>query len=335
EDHTRVVLRRNPSARPAPDLDRFVFQAFPTLSGAVNAVLDGTADTVGGVLPPQLAGAGSRSDLTVYRARTFQQMAVFLDLSPQGLKLFDPPQVRQALNQAVDRKAIIREVLGGQADPAFGPIPPSNWAYSPVAARSLRYDPAAARSALTAAGWSLPPGGRVRVRGGTQFTVTLVTPDVYPYVQVATALRRYLGAVGVSIALDQVPSSILVGHYLIPREYQMVLAQLDSGPDADQSAFWHSGQPGDSLNFTPLPHQALVDKDLDDAEAAAGQAARRALYDDFQALVAQAAPALFIYEPRYLYLVNARVRGVSLKPVVEPSDRFQGVAGWYVVSTGG
>ena len=335
EDHTAIRLKRNPYAVPAPYLDHFVFRAYPTLSGAVNAVVDGAADAVGGVQPPQVGSLGGRSDLTVHSAGTFQQMAMVLDLSPRGLKLFDPPPVRQALNQAIDRAAIIRDVLGGQAEPAMGPIPPSNWAYSAAADRQLRYDPNAARAELDAAGWTLPAGGRVRQRGGISFTAALVTPDAYPYLQVATEVRRQLAAVGMSVVLDEVPSSILVGRYLIPRQYQMALAQLDSGPDADQSAFWHSGQPDGSLNFAPLPHQALIDKDLDDAEAAAGQAAQRGLYDDFQSLVAQAAPAVFIYEPRYLYLVSTRVRGVSLKPVIEPSDRFQDVAGWYVMSTGG
>ncbi|MGH7903693.1 MAG: ABC transporter substrate-binding protein [Candidatus Dormibacteraceae bacterium] len=334
-DHRTVTLRRNPYGSPAPYLDHFVFHAYPTLSGALNAVIDGEADAVGGVQPPQLPAVANRGDLAVHEQRTFAQMAVFLDLSPLSSGYFGVPQVRQALNRAIDRRAIIGAVLDGHADVATGPIPPTNWAYSPRAAAALSHDRAAAARGLDAEGWRLPVRGSVRERAGKSFEVTLVTPDAYPYREVAEQVHRQLAAIGVRVVLDKVPSSILVGRYLIPREYQMALTQLDSGPDADQSAFWHSGASGGGLNFTPVPRQALIDKDLEDAEAATTRAARMPIYDDFQRLLAQAAPAIYIYEPHYLYVVNTRVHGVRMNRVVEPVDRFRDVARWYVVSTGG
>jgi hypothetical protein len=51
-------------------------------------------------------------------------------------------------------------------------------------------------------------------------------------------------------------------------------------------------------------------------------------------LIADAAPAIFLYAPHYSYAVSQRVHGVRLNAVIEPGDRFQYVTQWYV-NTGG
>ena len=47
-------------------------------------------------------------------------------------------------------------------------------------------------------------------------------------------------------------------------------------------------------------------------------------------LIADAAPAIFLYSAHYDYAVSQRVRGVHLNSVIEPEDRFQYVTDWYV-----
>jgi ABC-type transport system substrate-binding protein len=59
-----------------------------------------------------------------------------------------------------------------------------------------------------------------------------------------------------------------------------------------------------------------------------------AAYADFQDLMQDAAPAAFLFEPHYAYLVSNRVRGLRTSAVIEPVDRFQHVAEWYVVTRG-
>jgi ABC-type transport system substrate-binding protein len=74
----------------------------------------------------------------------------------------------------------------------------------------------------------------------------------------------------------------------------------------------------------------LIDKDLEDGRAAIDPQSRLAAYIDFQMLMADAAPAIFLYSPHYDYAVSQRVHGVHVNNVIEPSDRFQYVTDWYV-----
>ena len=76
---------------------------------------------------------------------------------------FDKVEVRKALNQAINKQAIIEAVFQGAATPAKNPIPPTMWSYND-AIEDDKYDPEAAKAALEAAGvtglkmklWAMP-----------------------------------------------------------------------------------------------------------------------------------------------------------------------------------
>jgi peptide/nickel transport system substrate-binding protein len=334
DDHRVVTLKRNPYAKPGARLDHLVFRSYQTLGEALSAVSNGQADAVGGVQPPQLDLLTKRPDLNVIEAKTFSISAALFSLSPDQALYFNPPSVRQALSQAIDRNRIIDEVLKGHADSGLGPIPPSDWAYSAKSAEGRVYDPKAASQALDAAGWVLDQNTGVRARAGHEFRVQLVVADAYPYQDVAEMVGQQLKAIGVDVEVDPEPAAMMVD-VLLGKKYQMALAAFDSGSDPDQYSLWHSGAPENSLNFAGLPRQALIDKDLEDGRSSSDRSSRLAAYADFQQLMGDAAPAIFLYEPHYAYVVSRRVQGVRLNSVIEPVDRFQYVADWYVTTKGG
>jgi peptide/nickel transport system substrate-binding protein len=336
-DRHLVVLERNPYANPRPYLDNFVFRSYPSLPDAIDAVSRGEADTVGDLLPQGIDALARRQDLGLMQISTFNFAAVLFNLTADLAVYFNPPAVRQALNQAVDRKKIVDTVLQGHADPAPGPIPPTDWAYAKQQAEKYKYDPGQAAQTLTQAGWAMNLQTGVLSRQGRDFQVHLVTADAYPYRPVAEAVRDQLRIIGIQVVIDPVPASVLVSKYLLGKQYQLALADFENGSDPDQSSLWHSGAAADSLNFTSadrLPKQAFIDKDLEDGVAKTDDAARRTAYADFQDLMSDAAPAIFLFEPHYTYVVSRRVRGVHTNKVIEPIDRFQYVTDWYATTQG-
>ncbi len=78
-------------------------------------------------------------------------------------KPFDDKRVRQALNMAVNKQAIIDAVFQGAGKVAKNPIPPTIWSYN-EATKDYPYDPQAAKALLTEAGvtdlktniWAMP-----------------------------------------------------------------------------------------------------------------------------------------------------------------------------------
>ncbi len=76
---------------------------------------------------------------------------------------FDKPEVRKALNMAMNKKAIIEAVFQGAGQVAKNPIPPTMWSYN-NAVKDDPYDPEAAKKMLEDAGvtdlsmklWAMP-----------------------------------------------------------------------------------------------------------------------------------------------------------------------------------
>jgi peptide/nickel transport system substrate-binding protein len=275
-----------------------------------------------------------RTDVSVIDARMFTDAFVSFNPDGDGKQFFSDAKVRLALVQAIDRQRILSEVLGGRADADASPIPVGDWAYSAAAAGLHPFDALAAAQALDTAGWVILPGAKLRAKNGVAFKFTLVAPDSYPNHQVADALARQLLEIGIEADVKPVPASQLVQNYLIGRNYQMALAAFDVGSDPDQYSLWHSGADPGTLNFAYSRGWGLIDGDLENGRAAVHQQVRLAAYIDFQALIADAAPAIFLYSARYDYAVSQRVHGVHMNKVVEPSDRFQYVTDWYVNTSG-
>ncbi len=331
-----INLDRNPYASPQPYLDHLVLRTYSSSDpqSAIRAVSQGVADLVGGLEPQEVDALQGRGDVSVVDARMFTSAFASFNTDGAGKQFFSDTNVRLALVQAIDRQRILSEVLAGRADADPSPIPVGDWAFSAAAAALHPYDATAASQALDKAGWVLPSGATLRSKNGVPFRFVLVAPDSYPNHQVADAVSRQLLAIGVEADVKAVPASQLVQSYLIGRNYQMALAAFDVGPDPDLYSLWHSGADPGALNFAYSRGWGLIDGDLESGRAAVDPQTRLAAYIDFQMLMADAAPAIFLYSARYDYAVSQRVHGVRLNKVIEPSDRFQYVTDWYVNTTG-
>jgi peptide/nickel transport system substrate-binding protein len=146
-----IVLARNARYFRAgyPRVDEVAFRIVPDAGSLVTQLLAGGLDWLDGV-PPQDAArvaAAPGVKLLAYDVAGFDYVGWNGRKAP-----FDDPQVRRALTLALDRKAIVEEVLYGFGRAAAGPVPSSWWCADP-ALLPWPYDPAEARRLLAARGF--------------------------------------------------------------------------------------------------------------------------------------------------------------------------------------
>jgi dipeptide transport system substrate-binding protein len=110
--------------------------------------------------PADIEALKANPDLTVMQQEGFNiGYLAYNTLVPP----FDKPEVRKALNKAINKQAIIDAVFQGTGTPAVAPLPPTSWGYNPNLVDDP-YDPAAAKAELEAAGvtdlkmkvWAMP-----------------------------------------------------------------------------------------------------------------------------------------------------------------------------------
>ena len=335
-DSRGITLDRNPYASPKPYLDHLIMRTYPANNpqAALIAVRSGAADLVGGLEPEELNTLESSTDVTVMDARTYTNAFITMNADGDGKPFFGDVNVRKALVQAINRQALISGVLGGRAEADPTPIPTGDWAFADSGARRYPFDQPAAARALDSAGWGISSTQQFRTnKSGLTFQVTLMVSDTFPNREIADEIARQLGQIGIQVKVKAVSPSDLIQNYLLTHNYEMALVVFDVGPDPDLYSLWHSGAEPGSLNFAYAHGWGLIDKDLEDGRAAVNLPERLAAYEDFQSLIADQAPAIFLYSSHYAYAVSQRVRGVHLNRVIEPEDRFQYVTDWYVNTT--
>jgi peptide/nickel transport system substrate-binding protein len=73
-----------------------------------------------------------------------------------------------------------------------------------------------------------------------------------------------------------------------------------------------------------------VDALLEDGRVALDIEARKTKYKQFQEIISDEAPAIFIYSPFYNYIQDKKIKNFNTVKIYNPSDRFSGIGEWYV-----
>ncbi len=87
--------------------------------------------------------------------------------NPTDGPIFQQLYVRQALQELIDQKTIVKSVYSGIANQTMGPVPltPKTQYLTPyIASDPYQYDPSAAAALLTSHGWKVVTGGRNDLR---------------------------------------------------------------------------------------------------------------------------------------------------------------------------
>jgi peptide/nickel transport system substrate-binding protein len=343
-DESRIVLARNDDfyrGGPAPSrpyLDRVVLRLFPERGAALQALARNEIQAIAGLLPAEGERARLLREIANYYFPSDEATVLFFNLAPDR-PTFRERAVRQAIALAINRSRIVQLAMEGHATVTDLPVPPSSWAHMEASAPAragraeiprYRYAPDDAKAALDAAGWIDHDGDAVRDKGGVALRFSLLTNDDPPRIISAQQIQRDLGAVGIEVDLEVVSFAELVDERARERSFDAMVLAVSAGMDPDPYTFWHSSQtkhPG--LNFTGYSTLAL-DRVLEQARRTLDRAERGDLYAQVFAQLAEDAPAVVLYFADYVYAIDRGVRGLSLAPLADPSQRFWSVENWYV-----
>jgi len=340
-----ALLQANPLFYgPKPYLNKIEFRFYPNRESVLGAYERGEVQGISRVLPQDLPKAvEANSGLQLFSAQLTGYTLIFLNLQDPELPFFQEKLVRQALLYAIDRQKLVDRVLKGQGLVAHSPILPETWAYDNGVVR-YEYDPERAEDLLTKAGWHTPThlsamagdtngegSESAREEEGVRLAFTLLINDDPLHVELAREIARQWEAIGVQATLRAIGSG-LVREYLVPREFEALLIDLELHGDPDPYPLWHSTQAnGEGQNYAGFVSYE-VDKLLEEARCTTDSGRRAELYRRFQEIFADEVPSLLLYYPIYTYAVDEKVKGVQLGPMGDPSDRFRNVTEWYIVT---
>ena len=238
-------------------------------------------------------------------------------------------KVRQALVEAVDQNDLL-EHLGFPVIASHEPFLQSQPGYNP-AVTQLGYDATKAGQLLTDAGW-VPGADGIRVKNGKQLTFRLYSQSTSEYAYVTQKLQAAWQTVGVKTEVILQADSDLQNTVAF-HTYDALLYGISLGPDPDAYAYWGSTQAdqraANRVNFSEYK-SAAADKALEGGRTRTDPALRALKYKPFLDAWRADAPALALYQPRYLYITRDSVFGFNPSIMNETTDRYTNVAHWMI-----
>jgi peptide/nickel transport system substrate-binding protein len=247
------------------------------------------------------------------RFRYLSNSYAYLGFNLRDLR-FQDKRVRQAFAYAIDRQEIVDGVLLGLGQPAVGPYKPGTWWFKPDV-KTYPFDPGRAKALLAEAGWKDTNADGILVRDGKPFGFTIMTNQGNAVrQQTAEIIQRRLRAIGVDVKIHIVEWAAFLNTFIRKRNFEAILLGWGLGLDPDQYEIWHSSMTGpDELNHISYKNPR-VDALLEAGRRTFDEAKRKSIYAEFQDLMAEEQPVVFLYVPDALPVVSARVNGIEPAP---------------------
>jgi len=205
------------------------------------------------------------------------------------------PEVRNALNYAVNREMIVKAVAFDEAT-ITGPLNPELdfWALQPNEFEEYTYNPAKAKQLLTEAGY---PNG---------FEFEIVAAQRYNFDKVAQVIQAQLAEVGVTAKINIVEWGIFISKW---RESDFdSFISMNSGSIDPDIQFNRTFRTGGSTNVF-LYSNPEVDELLDRGRSESDIVARQKIYGELQKKLVEDSPILFLYSANTIFASNNAVEG--------------------------
>jgi len=267
------------------------------------------------------------SKSNVYELNLPHYFAVFFNQTKS--KALSDKTVRLALNYATDKNQIINEVLGDEGKVVDSPIPTGVWGHTDET-KIYKFDLEYAKNILEQAGWKDTDNDGIREKKEDKLEFELITTELKQLQQTANILQEQWSKIGARVQVKILNIGEIQQEYIRPREYQALLFGEVLGLDPDPYSFWHSSQKKDPGLNLALYDNKKVDDLLKDARQNLNQEQRLNDYKQFQQLVIDDAPVIFLYGPYQLYFSAKKIKGIEVQNIVLPSKRFAEIERWYI-----
>jgi peptide/nickel transport system substrate-binding protein len=316
----KLTFKANPHYwGPAPKVKSFTMAI--VADDDVRATRLRSGDLDGAVLPPNLAATfeGEQGKRT-YEAKSYDFRAVTL---PTEHPVTGDRAIRQALDAAVDREAMVDKILDGAGRPAYGPLPVDDSAFAQGIERTQ--DLGKAKKILDEAGWKTGGDG-IRAKDGRRAAFTLLYPSGDKVRQDhALAYASDAKKAGIDVKVESATWEVIE-----PRMGKdAVLAGFGSVGDPDFGLYTllHSSLAGDGFNNMARYRDKDVDEALDTARRTRVPAEREAAYDKLQRALVKDPGYTFLTHIDHLYVLADRWDGLTTQ--LEPHEHGFASGPWW------
>jgi peptide/nickel transport system substrate-binding protein len=313
-----------------PFIDSVQINFYGTEDELINAYNNNEVENLGFISPSNLSKVKFKQRINIQEIKMPRYFSAFFNTNQS--EILANKNIRLALAHATDKNELIQKVLSGNGtsvdSPLIGDVIDVN-----KDVKKYEFDLELAQKILKETGWGKPNQDGVLTKGSGKNEQKLsikITTSVWPELaQAADILKSQWQKAGFEVTVEALPLSVLQ-QTVKERDYQILLFGEILNIDPDPFTLWHSSQKkGSGLNLA-LYDNKLADSILEEARLILNPIERMRRYDDFQKIIIEDLPAIFLYNPSYLYGQTKDIQGFETKIISTSSDRFSNIEKWYI-----
>ena len=331
-----------------PFIEKLELKFYGSEDALIEAYNKNEIDNLALISPKNIKKLKFKQRLTVENIKMPRYFGVFFNQNQS--KILSEKNIRLALSHATDKETLVSNILENNGIVINSPLTGMVFGLDQEV-KKYEYNKDMARETLQKAGWLASPkplaspepsaergsaehGDKtdengILMKGNEKLSLKLTTSTWPELTDVAQQLKEQWKELGVDLHIEVLPTSDLQ-QAIKERNYQMLLFGEILNLDPDPFSLWHSSQKKDPGLNLALYDNKTADKLLEEARQTLNPDDRAAKYNEFQKLVAEEIPALFLYSPYYLYGHSKKINGFENKIISTPSDRFSNIEKWYV-----
>ncbi len=291
----------------APKWKEVIVRAIPESSTRVGELLTGGVDIATDIPPNEWDRVNGEKGVSLLNGDTTRVMLLVVRTT-KGFATSDP-KVREAIDLAINEKAIVDSVLKGTGVPVRTRVPEGVVGSNPDLYNTYEYDLDKAKKLLAEAGY----------KNGLEITLT-APKGRYPLDgEVAQLVASMLGEAGIKVNLKLLESSAYLDEYNSNSNKELLMIGLADGLlDASYSLVHYTKDR--AAGQTDYYNQE-VEKLFHDAGRNLNEEERIKQYQEIQSIVAEERPHIFLFQQNANYGVSDRVTfQTRLDEVINFSD---------------
>ncbi|MDX1388649.1 MAG: ABC transporter substrate-binding protein [Acidobacteriota bacterium] len=309
-----IVLVRNPRYYGVDDihLDGFVVRIVPDAINLLTQLRSGNIDYMENIQPRDAEAVDEDGDTSLL---PFDSPGYHYIGWNGAREPFDDPEIRRALTMAIDRQAIVEELLYGFGRVSAGPWPSHRWGADP-GLEPLPYDPGAAKRILADRGYRLRNG--VLEKDGHPFSFTMTTnAGNRVREEVLVKVQAQLARLGIEVELEPLEMGAFRKKVGSGDYDSYVGGWVFAGKTELKVLFDSQAVPPNGLNMVAY-RSGDVDRLLGHIGNAETHAQLQPVLFEIQRQIHRDQPYTFLFESKRLAGVGRRLEGVGIDAPADP-----------------
>jgi len=291
----RLILERNDDYfGEKGKWDEVVFRAIPEDSTRVSELLTGGVDVAVNIPPTDLDRIKDNNSTYVLQGPTQRVMQLTMRMT-DGTPTANP-KVREAIEMAIDKQAIVDNILAGGGTITRTRVTPGNFGADPSLFGTSIYDPERAKQLLKEAGYG----------NGLEITMSSPSGRYLKDKETAELIQAFLGEVGIKVNLELMEWSKFNEMYRSKKMKEMFMIAYANSMFDGSLAFdrAHSEIAKGETDY----NNPEVDKLLEEAEVNMNVPEREKQYHQIQQMVANDRPFIYLFQMSANYGASNRVQ---------------------------